>query len=98
MFCRIGWRHASVLEAVEAAFDAVAQRTDEANDRDLVKPAPLHRDDGLCVALPQVLADGVAVAALAGDPDLRRGAILFHERTIALAVRGLVGRQDKGNR
>lgn len=66
-------------------------------DQEPREAVALHRDDRLCPARPQVVADGITVVALVGDQHLRLRPRLIHHRGEALGVGSLAGCQDESD-
>jgi hypothetical protein len=80
-----------VLEAIEEALDAVAQRVFG------LSTGRFCRDHRVCAAPLEIVANGVAVIPLVGQHRGRIGRLLLHQILVGGHIRGLAGRQAEAD-
>ena len=88
----------TVLQAVDAALDAVTQGVDRPPDAVLDAPVAFGGDLRLAGAVADILADRIAVVAAVGEQDARVAVTLIHQLGIGRAVVRFARRQGQADR
>lgn len=89
---------AVVLQAVDAALDAIAQRVERLLDAVLDAPVPLGWDFRLAATIAHILPYGIAVVAAIREQDAGVAVPLLHQHAVGRAVMRLARRQRQADR